>query len=534
VNAACTLTLPVGPPDFSRSNRSHEASLYVQDSWKMRPGMTVNLGLRWEYFGPQANGNPSKDSNFFFGPGANIQTQTGTGQVLTSTDAKNPLGGLWNKKYNLFAPRVGFAWDIFGDGKTSLRGGYGIGYQPNFGNVTFNVIQNPPNYGVIALTAGADVPTIPITTNNAGPLAGSTGTKALGRVTLRAVDPYIKTAYAHLWSAAIERQFGGDILAAIEVTGSKGVNLYTIDRLNIPGSKLLYAGTGGAGDRINDQYSYINFRTNGGFSTYNGANGRLEIRNFARKGLTLRANYTLSHAIDNNSSTFSETNSGSGNLGLLDPLNPGLDKGSADFDVRHRFALAGIWDIPFGGSSTIAKQTLGGWSLIANFVAHTGTPFSLWDCTNAGYILCPRAMYKQPFSPAYTATPTGNPNEFNYMNVGNPDSSYKNPVADVSDFGPFPGSMTSRNSFRTPGLWNMDFSIHKNFPLTERFKLQLRGEAFNVFNHSNLYTVFTNTDISVPGFVSVTATRGVRADNNSYSVVTTENRNLQLALKVEF
>jgi hypothetical protein len=193
-------------------------------------------------------------------------------------------------------------------------------------------------------------------------------------------------AYAHLWSAAVEHQFTPELIGAVEYTGSKGVNLYTIDRLNIPGSALVYAGTGSASTRINPQYSYINFRTNGGYSNYDGVNFRLEMRNFARKGLTLRANYTWSHALDNLSNTFSETAS-SPNLGLLDPLHPGLDYGSADYDVRHRFTLAAVWELPYKGNNAVEKQVLGGWSVIPNFSARTGIPFSLWDCTNAGYQL---------------------------------------------------------------------------------------------------------------------------------------------------
>lgn len=536
VTPDCTLTLPVGPPDLSRSNRYHDAALYVQDSWKLRPRLTVNLGLRWEYFGPQANGNPNKDSNFYFGSGSNIETQTQNGKVLISTDPNNPIGGLWNKKYNLFAPRVGLAYDLFGDGKTALRGGYGLGWEPNFGNITFNVIQNPPNYSVLGLTAPADVPVIPITTDNAGPLAGSGGTKALPRVTLRAVDPHIQMAYAHLWSASLEHQFENDVLAAIEYTGSKGEDLYSIYRLNINGSRLVYGGTGSpsATTRMNDQYGLINFRSNGGFSHYNALNARVEVRNFARKALTLRANYTYSHAIDNLSNTFSETVTGSGNLGFLDPLNPGLDKGSSDFDVRHRFLLAAIYQVPYQGKNAVTKAALGGWSVIANFTARTGTPFSLWDCTNAAYALCPRAMYDSPFKATYTAAPSGNPNEFKYLNVGSPDSSYVNPVAGVADFGPFPGTMTGRNVFVEPGYWNVDFSIHKNFAIGERFTLQLRGEAYNVFNHSNLYLVGANTDVS--GTSVVTAIRGIRADNTSFSGpdYSPDNRNLQLALKLIF
>jgi hypothetical protein len=528
VTPACTLSLPVGQPNFSRSNLVHEAGLYVQDAYKITPRMTVNVGLRWEYFGPQASRNPALDSNFFFGSGSNIETQSATGQVLLSTDPANPLHGLWKKDWKLFEPRIGVAYDLFGDGKTSLRGGWGMGYVPNFGNVTFNVIQNPPNYGVIALTAGTDVPQIPITTNNAGPLAGSSGTKALGIVTLRAVDPYIKTAKSQLWSVAIEHQVATDAIVSVEYTGSKGSDLYSINRLNIPGSQLVYTGTGSATARINKQYSYINFRTNGGFSNYNSLNVRTDLRNFRKQGLTLRANYTWSHAIDNISNTFSETVTGSGNLGILDPLNPGLDRGNAEFDVRHRFVLAGVWDEPWKTSSKALNYAVAGWSIVPNVSIRSGSPFSVYDCTNAGYVFCPRVVYSKPFTPSYIQQSTGGANEFNYINLGTPDSSYVNKLVGVSDFGPFPSGMTGRGVFVGPGNWNVDLAMYKTFSITERYKLQFRAEAYNAFNHSNLYVVGSNTDVSATTFV--TAQKGIRQDN----LTSTENRNLQLALKLIF
>ena len=288
VTPDCTLKLPLGPPNFTRSNAVHEAGLYVQDSWKVKSGLTVNLGLRWEYFGPQASRNPSLDSNFYPGTGANIMLQMATGRAYRSTDPGNPVGGLWQRDWKDFSPRVGFAWDVFGDGKTSLRGGYGIGWEPNFGNVTFNVLFNPPNYGLVTFQTPTDLAQIPIPVANYGPLSGNSGTKALPRLSLRWVDPYIKTAYAHLWSAAIEHQFGNDVVGAVEYTGSKGVNLYTINTMNAGGSAIVYgapgSGSGAASDRINTQYSGLNLRTNGGFSHYNALNGRLELRNFRREG----------------------------------------------------------------------------------------------------------------------------------------------------------------------------------------------------------------------------------------------------------
>jgi len=539
VTAACTLTLPVGPPNFSRSNVYHEAALYAQDAWKFNRRLTINLGLRWEYFGPQQNKDPKLDSNFYLGAGSNIELQSATGTVQIGENS--PVGGLWKKDWHDFGPRVGFAYDLTGDGKTSIRGGWGIAYERNFGNVTFNMIQNPPNYGVIALTAGADVPTIPITTNNAGPLAGSSGTKPLGRVTLRGVDPNIKTAYAHLYSLSVERQLAPDAIVGVDYSGSQGINLYTIDRLNIPGSDLVYAGQGGPTTRINPQYSYINFRTNGGNSIYNGVNFRSELRNYRNSGLSLRANYTWSHSIDTGSTTFSES-ANNANLGSLDPLNPNLDRGDSDFDVRQRFVVAGVWEEPFFKSRNLASQIAGGWEISPIFTARTGTPFTVYDCTNAAYVFCPRVMYDTPFATNYTDTPTGNPNEFAYINMGKPDSSYVNALTGVADFGPFPSTMTGRNDFRTPGTYSFTLAAYKNFRITERVKLQFRAEAFNVLNHSNLYIVYNNNDVSssptMNGAPIITATRGIRADSTAVGTSVNngrlENRNIQLALRLSF
>ncbi|HWC18255.1 MAG TPA: carboxypeptidase regulatory-like domain-containing protein, partial [Terriglobales bacterium] len=208
ISAGCTVTLPVGPPSFSRSFLYNDGAAYAQDTWKVTTRLTLNLGLRWEYYGVQHNKNPNLDSNFYYGGGVNHIDFNSIRNGAVFITPQSPIGGLWNPSYGNLGPRVGFAYDVAGDGKMAIRGGYGIGYERNFNNVTFNVIQNPPNYTVISITPADVGGSIPVTTSNAGPLAGNTGSKALPRASLRNVDQNIKTAYVQQWNLGVERQLG--------------------------------------------------------------------------------------------------------------------------------------------------------------------------------------------------------------------------------------------------------------------------------------------------------------------------------------
>jgi len=538
VTADCTLTLPVGPPNFSRSNRYHEFSLYAQDSWRLNPRFTVNLGVRWEYFGPQKNVDPRMDSNFYPDYSQSSQfLQIRNGSVQLAPDS--PVGALWESDWNNFAPRVGFAWDLFGDGRTSLRGGYGIGFERNFGNVTFNVIQNPPNYAVIALDAGVDLPTIPISTDVAGPLAGSEGTKPLPRVSLRAVQPKLKTAYSHFWSASLERELGRGLVVAADYSGSKGVGLYSLENSNLVGAGNLYLGDPCAeGDPFSctsrlrtTQYTNINRRSGSGFSDYHGLNFRVDVRDIGRSGLNIQANYTWSHAIDNLSSTFSESGNNY-NLGLLDPFNPGLDKGDADFDIRQRFSMGGIWEVPFARETTgVARQILHGWQLAPIFTARTASPFTLYDTTSTYYWNSPRAMFDGPVSKTGDPNPKpvpDLPNAFTYIDVTQlpVNHDWVNPLTGTSELPPFPGNMTGRNLFRGFGIWSLNVGVSKNFYFTETLRLQLRGEFYNLFNHSNMYV--NAGDVDLWAIERVTSNRGLPASGIP------DRRNIQLAVKFIF
>ncbi len=506
VTTDCTLILPVGMPNFSRSNRYNDWSLYAQDAWRVSNRLTLNLGVRWEVFGTQHNKDPKLDANWYPGSGSDIYKQTASGSVQLAPNS--PIGKLWNTSYGNVAPRIGVAYDLFGDGKTSLRGGYGIGYERNFGNVTFNVIQNPPNYATVSITSGVDFPSIPISTSNLGILSGNTGTKPLPKVTLRGVDPNIKTAYAHLFSAAIEHRFGERMLGAVEYSGSVGENQYGITNTNRIGYGNFYGGTpctpGTDGDpgtctarMINTQYSNINFRTNGGSSNYNAMNLRYEIH--GKWGLNLRTNYTYAHGMDDLSDTFS---SGVYNLGWLVPDKPSIDRGDSYYDIRHRFVISGIWDFGYKNAKGWQKQVLDGWTLAPIVGFRTGTPFAIYDCSLA-WNSCPYGFTKKPVPVSGDGlTPTSTPNTYNYLNMSNYfDSSWYDPKTGISDVGTFPSTMSGRNRYRGPGSRSFDLGMYKRFYLTERYSLQLRAEAYNVFNHPNLNNPGSQ-DVSAGAYVT--------------------------------
>ena len=517
-----SVNLPVGPPDFTRSNRYSEWATYVNDSFRIKPNLVLSLGLRYEYYGVQHNKDPNLDSNFYFGTGSTLPEQIRNGSVQIAKNS--PVGGLWAVDKNNFAPRLGFAWDVFGDGKTSLRGGYGLAYERNFGNVTFNVIQNPPNYAVLSLFNNVDVTNLQITNNNAGPLAGNTPpTKVLPGTSLRHVRQDIVNAYAHFWSFAVERQVSQGNVLSIEYSGSRGQDLYSISPLNIQGSGAFYLGDANPAARLNTQYTNINTRGNEGFSRYNALIVSLDGNNFRNTGMQFTAHYTLGVAKDNLSSTFSEV-AFNNNLGLTNPYNPALDYGYADFDVRHRFVGSLIWQIPYAKHMDgVAKALLDGWTITGIFNARTGTPFTIFDGTNAN-LASPRLVANGPIN--VRVTDTGGGNFFSYVDLtGQPVGAFINPVCNCSDFGPYPANMTRRNQFRGPGLWNLDAGVSRNVKLNERYSLQLRAELFNALNHANLYIAPGTQDVA-NGFVG--ATKGVTPNGNI------ERRNVQLAVKFIF
>jgi hypothetical protein len=258
--------------------------------------------------------------------------------------------------------------------------------------------------------------------------------------------------------------------------------------------------------RLNDQYTGLNQRGQGGFSFYSGLNVRFQTNNLHNTGLSLVSNYTWSHAIDNTSSTFSEFNSDCCNLGLLNPLIPAEDKGNSAFDIRHRWVLSGTWDTPWykNDQSWWKKNILGSWTFAPIVTVQSGAPFSLYDCFNTFFNVCPR----------WDAALDSGSLPYAAHSVGNGC--------------PYPATFLGRNNFAGPGLWNIDMGIYKTFAVTERFKLQFRGELYNMFNHSNLYVQGGSLDVEA-GLLPAVAAKG-----GFHSTASDERRNIQFGLKLIF
>jgi outer membrane receptor protein involved in Fe transport len=525
-----TYTTPVSLPSFTSFNRYNEFALYANDNWSLGNRLTVNLGLRYEYYGPQTKSDPKFDSNFYYGdPNVSVNTSSpadivrgiATGAPLPTDES--PIGALWKSDWNNWAPRLGFAWDVTGDGRTSVRGGYGMSYERNFGNVTYNVLFNPPKYLVASIDAGVDVASMPIFVDNAGPFGGVAGvTKTIPGGSLRHVDQNIETAYAHFYGLSLQKQIGQAMTGSIDYTGSTGRKLYDLADPNKPGAALIYTGTGTANSRPNPNFTAFNTRGNRGESQYHGVTFGLDMRQLANSGVQFSAKYTLSTTHDNLSTTFSDDGNNNYNLGYLDAFDPMLDWGYAQFDSRHRLAISGVWVLPFGrGSEGVAKALFADWQLNWIFTARTGYPFTVWDCTN-GAFYCMRAENPDGVKLSATDGPaTDNPNEFSLIDLAPlvaHAGSYVNPITGNSDFGPYPADMTERDAVRGPGYWNVDFGLSKRVRFGTN-AVQFRIEAYNVFNHANMFANTNTADVS--SFTEITGSRA-------------GNRRVQLGLKFEF
>jgi hypothetical protein len=529
-------------PEYYRGFRANEIAAYFQDDWKIRRNLTLNLGVRWEYFGPPHNFRSGLDSNFYFGSPDTPVPTTSTNPFFPRN---NPLtaqvarGGfqqrdneIWAKDFNNFAPRLGFAWDVFSDQKLVFRGGAGIFYDRIWNNLFENIRFNPPTFSFNSITSpafGGIVPIGPLSSPGLFTVPFSEASRAqfnnpafAGLPAPRHMDENLKIPYVQQFFLGVQHEFLSDFLVEANYISTAGRGLTGVSDINTyPGRTR-----GGSSVRPNTRIAGDNFRTNAFGSIYHG--GQFTLRNRGWRGFQFNANYTFAKAIDELSDAFN-ADARHGDFRPQNNFNIRLDRGRADFDVTHRFVTGFSYDAPFFREN----RWLGGWVATGIFQIQSGVPFTVYhggQDPNADGLLSDRAVflgtnggsiYTNNKSPAdgffNTALFEGMVTRANRIGPAAACGAGNGVVLSATQW--WCDGTLGRNTFEGPGFWNFDFGLHKKFKVTENSALQLQANAFNIFNHTNFGIPVGN----------------INSTNFGRSIFTTGTpRVLQLAIRFDF
>lgn len=475
---------------------------FVQDRWRVTQTVTLSLGLRWEDFGTPVNSIAKASWSGLF----NVDPVTLAGPY------SKPSG--INRDLNNFAPMFGIAYApeaqsgplswIFGQKKGVFRAGYGVGYESFFNNIASNAQTSTPN--TIATLAPASVV-------GAGAVRGTANLSSVLPTTARAPLPSdaqtlvpgdLVNPYYQRWSAGIQREMPQNILLDISYVGSKGTKLFLNEQLNptvplamqitpVPQSQIAPAALTGRYDALQGSR---NIRTNGGDSNFHSLQTTVH-RRFA-KGFDMRLGYTWSKLIDNGGDVFAISQLNQTQNPSVPAFLGGLqrDRAVSMYDRTHRAVIQYIWQLPWMKNQRgFAGHVLGGWQLAGTTTFESGPPFNVTNGVDADGIdgAGDRPMYN----------PNGQRNTRAVFRTTSP-TGYVNPDAGNAPIDPatamfislpaFSGTTPKatgnlgRNTLRAPGLANWDMNISKRIRISERMFVELRGEAYNIWNHPNYGT----------------------------------------------
>jgi hypothetical protein len=498
-----------GNTDRNTFENSHAG--YIQDSYRWKKNVTINLGLRYDYFGIMQE----KAGNF-----TNIDTTTGLGVDVGQ-------GRLYQPDYNNWGPRVSVAWDVTGSGKTVLRAGYGIFYdafsQDMFmGHLPFNSIFDPgPAYSgfgpnpIAFATVATDFsgnalplsPTSPVFPN-VSPMGDAFG-----------VDPHIRTPYMQNFNLNFQQELSRKTVLQIGYVGSNGHKLFRFRDINQPTQAEITAADL-ACDCINDgsvprryqtltgfsPFFYINYQESSANSNYNALQTSLRVNDW--HGFTSTVNYTWSHSIDDASDGEDYVPNASQPNDSSAPISS--NRGNSNFDVRNRFTWNFIYQFPNRKGSW--QRLTDGWGVNGILTLQSGQPFQLNynfedDYDGSG------EFFGRPDVVGPIHYNQNDPTQ--YLNLTSFAAPCTYPASGGDGFADtcIPGTRhfgnEGRNSLIGPHFRQFDFSIFKNTALTERIKLELRFEAYNLFNHPNFANPY------LPLFIADAAPNGVGPDGRS-------------------
>jgi hypothetical protein len=511
--------------------------VFAQDSYKWKPNFTINIGLRYEW-----NSTPSEAENRF------TTFDLATGSLI-------PAPQPFHTNNKNFEPRIGFAWDPFKDGKTSVRAAYAIMTQDPTTNVVTPLSSSPPFAVPISVNAAN------ITLEN--PSAAIVGV-SLGPTI---VNPNFDNAYAQDWNLTIERQLNATMGLQVAYVGMKGTHLQLTENLNQPfvtdglygdtrpfptlplSSPILPAQCAPPNPQCT--LGTISNIDSPGNSNYNAL--WVTLTKHLSNGLEFVASYTYSKSFD-----YSSVSSGDA-VPVQNSFNPRGDYGLSEFDARHRFVLSGFYELPFKKGNRL----LGGWEIGAVTQLQSGNPMTPLVQVNLG----PQTFNLRPDAVGPATGGHGPAQFYNFTAKNGLCENYNGPTTPITTLavpdcatdtsavlaipctfnaGAKPATQTlilgschpgdiKRDGLPGPDFINTDFSLVKTTKLTERFKLQFRAEMFDVFNHPNFGNpgnVLSSSSALVPtsfinSFGTITSTRFTTGDFGS-------SRQMQLALKLMF
>jgi hypothetical protein len=525
---------------------------FIQDDWRVSGRLSVNIGLRYEL------NTVLKEANNLLG---NFDPNIGLAQV--GQQIKSPYNG----DHSNFAPRLGVAWDLTGQGKTVLRAGGSVIYEvPHFSAFIgqFNLNNDPGTIGINIVPTGAvgvapgggritagvqSVPGANLNWTVAGPVFAVSNvdcSPATGSpCDVFSVDRNLRTPYVISWNLNLQHAFSDNLSLQVGYVGNHGKKLYSITDINQV-NPALDDGSEQTGRPFNSRFpflGFINSLSNDYKSNYNGLQATLTQRPY--HGVSFLLGYTYSHALDQASDNRAPQ--------AMDSTHPGREYGSSDFDIRHRFTLALTYNIP-GIRSW--GQLAEGWALNSILTLQTGQPWNVVDTGN-DFSRTGEGGDRWDFfgDPAdFSASPSGGIPFF--PGTSNPDcaahATTPGSLQALQSFGCFAkgnsvmippavgtfGTM-GRNIFRGPGIRTWDLSVVKNWRFSERLSAQLRAEFFNVLNHPNfanpygVNATYFQVDPSAPGSFGCACTSPDVAAGNPV-IGTGGPRNIQFGLKFIF
>ena len=508
-------------PDVAE--RQHTQGWFLQDTWKVKPNLTLTYGLRWEYYGTV--NQATEGNNVQWVGGDNLWTRIASGANVTRYHI------LDHGDKNNYAPRLSVAWDPFGRGNTSIRAGIGVFYDflPSqlYGGAHFT----PPIYLIINNIGSQTAPLLPVYSFGAaaskndydgrgvpyqfqypaglqkaiGLNAKNGSTYAPASITW--IDPSLKSSYTPSWTFGIQQVLTPTMSIDLNYVGNTGRKLYAKYDVNRFAGDLLQPGREGIITRINDSFGSISYGQSNFTSAYNGLNAT--VRKRLSHGVMFNVAYTLGHAI---------SLSDSFGVNPTDPWNLDLDRGSTG--VPQKLASSFIYEAPFLNQGPKAfRAAINGWQMSGVFVVQAGGYFSV-NCGNT-QLTYTAATKTTTYNCDYNADGTANeralvPAFGNKLDLSR-ESMLVNGVFKIADFpAPAPGSLTgmmAKDFFRGIGSWNLDLAASRNFKLPwlfgEKATLQIRGEAFNAPNRVNLGGI--SSTLTSATFGKVTSANNARA-----------------------